>query len=135
MISEYFGLRIRFWCGFTICVNHRESTESEEKHSEMEETDLKGHSWVILKQGFHTIYQNLWKTTIFVGVIFNTIKYYSKFKFFFQTLLCHTNGCVSTLRDVHSLYQIDLSWRCSRYIYTAFLYVTIGNWIQVTIQY
>ena len=38
--------RIRY--GFTICVNHRDSTESEEKHSEMEETDLNGHSWVIL---------------------------------------------------------------------------------------
>ena len=54
---------------------------------------------------------------------------------FFQTLLCRKNGCVSTLRDVHSLYQKDISWRCSRYIYTSFLYVTIGNWIQVTPQY
>ena len=38
---------------------------------------------------------------------------------------CRKNGCVWTLRDVHSLYLIDTSWHRHRYIYTALIDVTM----------
>ena len=58
-------------------MNHPQSTESEEKHSERDETDLNGHSRVILKQGFHNLPKSLKETRNFVAV--NSTKLNSSF--------------------------------------------------------